>query len=91
MNQEKIQTCYRWMALASRTELEQAIARATEAQAGLLPLLERLVDVGEAGSTSQKDPPGCWGGTRSIRMAPGAGPPRLRIQLLRGLSYRRQI
>lgn len=59
MTQESIQTRYTLdPALASATELEQAIARAIEAnKQDFFPLLERLVDVGDSRvKLSQKDP-----------------------------------
>jgi len=59
MTQERIQTRYRLAGpLASRIELEQAIARAIEAHKhDFFPLLERLVDVGDSRvKLSQKDP-----------------------------------
>lgn len=59
MNQERIQTRYPLGGpFASRAELEQAIARAIEAnKQDFFPLLERLVDVGDSRvKLSQKDP-----------------------------------
>ncbi|MEB6640412.1 hypothetical protein [Aeromonas caviae] len=59
MTQESIQTRYTLdPALASATELEQAIAQAIEAnKQDFFPLLERLVDVGDSRvKLSQKDP-----------------------------------
>ncbi|MGU5781213.1 hypothetical protein ACV1D2_18725 [Aeromonas caviae] len=59
MTQESIQTRYTLdPALASATELEQAISRAIEAnKQDFFPLLERLVDVGDSRvKLSQKDP-----------------------------------
>ncbi|MFM5353459.1 hypothetical protein [Aeromonas dhakensis] len=59
MTQERIQTRYTLDGpLASRTELEQAIAQAIEAhRQDFFPLLERLVDVGDSRvKLSQKDP-----------------------------------
>ncbi|MFG0875405.1 hypothetical protein ACF8QD_17250 [Aeromonas media] len=59
MTQERIQTRYTLDGpLASRTEREQAIARAIEAhKSDFFPLLERLVDVGDSRVTlSRKDP-----------------------------------
>lgn len=59
MTQESIQTRYKLdPPLASPTELEQAIARAIEAnKQDFFPLLERLVDVGDSRvKLSQKDP-----------------------------------
>ncbi len=59
MTQESIQTRYTLdPALASATELEQAIARAIEAnKQDFFPLLERLVDVGDSRvKLSQKEP-----------------------------------
>lgn len=59
MTQESIQTRYTLdPALASATELEQAIAGAIEAnKQDFFPLLERLVDVGDSRvKLSQKDP-----------------------------------
>lgn len=59
MTQERIQTRYTLDGpLASRTELEQAIARTIEAnKQDFFPLLERLVDVGDSRiKLSQKDP-----------------------------------
>jgi len=60
MTQERIQTRYTLNGpLASRAELEQAIARAIEAhQPDFFPLLERLVDEGNPGvHLSQEHPP----------------------------------
>lgn len=60
MTQESIQTRYTLdPALASATELEQAIARAIEAnKQDFFPLLERLVDEGNPGvHLSQEHPP----------------------------------
>ncbi|EPC3544682.1 hypothetical protein [Aeromonas hydrophila] len=60
MAQERIQTRYTLNgSLASHAELEQAIARAIEAhKQDFFPLLERLVDVGNAGvHLSQEHPP----------------------------------
>ncbi|AUZ79109.1 MULTISPECIES: hypothetical protein [Aeromonas] len=59
MTQESIQTRYTLdPALASATELEQAIAQAIEAnKQDFFPLLERLVDVGDSRvKLSQKEP-----------------------------------
>ncbi|MGE6110019.1 hypothetical protein [Aeromonas sobria] len=59
MTQERIQTRYRLAGpLASRAELEQAIALAIEGhKPDFFPLLERLVDVGDSRvKLSQKDP-----------------------------------
>ncbi|WP_338888819.1 hypothetical protein [Aeromonas rivipollensis] len=59
MTQESIQTRYKLdPPLASPAELEQAIARAIEAnKQDFFPLLERLVDVGDSRvKLSQKDP-----------------------------------
>ena len=59
MTQESIQTRYTLdPALASATELEQAIARAIEAnKQDFFPLLERLVDVGDTRvNLSQQNP-----------------------------------
>lgn len=59
MTQERIQTRYTLDGpLASRAELEQAIARTIEAhKQDFFPLLERLVDVGDSRvKLSQKDP-----------------------------------
>ncbi|MFM4931685.1 hypothetical protein [Aeromonas dhakensis] len=59
MTQERIQTRYTLDGpLASRTELEQAIAQAIEAhKQDFFPLLERLVDVGDSRvKLSQKEP-----------------------------------
>ena len=59
MTQESIQTRYKLdPPLASPTELEQAIARAIEAnKQDFFPLLERLVDVGDSRvKLSQKAP-----------------------------------
>ncbi|MFQ2802464.1 hypothetical protein ACK3YI_06390 [Aeromonas caviae] len=59
MTQESIQTRYTLdPALASATELEQAISRAIGAnKQDFFPLLERLVDVGDSRvKLSQKDP-----------------------------------
>lgn len=60
MTQESIQTRYTLdPALASATELEQAISRAIEAnKQDFFPLLERLVDEGNPGvHLSQEHPP----------------------------------
>ena len=76
MTQESIQTRYTLdPALASATELEQAISRAIEAnKQDFFPLLERLVDVGDSRvKLSQKEPCGCWG-WNSTRLAPAALP-----------------
>ncbi|MBP4041741.1 hypothetical protein J9885_10800 [Aeromonas sp. SrichE-2G] len=59
MTQERIQSRYTLNGpLASRAELEQAIARTIEAhKQDFFPLLERLVDVGDSRiKLSQKDP-----------------------------------
>lgn len=59
MTQESIQTRYKLdPPLANPAELEQAIARAIEAnKQDFFPLLERLVDVGDSRvKLSQKDP-----------------------------------
>lgn len=59
MTQERIQSRYTLNGpLASRVELEQAIAQAIEAhRQDFFPLLERLVDVGDSRvKLSQKDP-----------------------------------